>query len=351
MLAGWRVAAPGSGRRCGCAAGGAVLRSAALRRPAWLSIGAALPRRGLATTAGRAFAGDAAAQVGPQGLSIVGRTFLIIPVFITLSLGMWQVDRLAWKYEQIELRHQLLASAPSLIASARELLERWAELMPQRGGTEFAPYTLHGRFEHEKEVYIGVRGKPGAIEEGLGAGYSIVTPFVAQDPGGATVRVLVNRGWMPVNAKAQRAEEREQAELAAARPGAKPSAAQELRVVARKGERGASYMPAASFEKDRSCTWTDLATIANLVGATPSPPPSDSDDEATRAKHAATVDLPLYFDAVAAVGSDGGGAEAAANDATGGRKLHPMVAASQSAHAVDRYGKTTVPFAPFCTLK
>jgi hypothetical protein len=99
-------------------------------------------------------------------------------------------------------------------------------------------------------------------------------------------------------------------------------------------------MPAASFHtSDRSCTWTDLESIGKLVNASfASTTGSTAEDKkASESADAAVADLPLYFDAVAAPGSDGGGAGAAASDATDGRKLHPMVAASKSAHAVDRY--------------
>ena len=114
--------------------------------------------------------------------------------------------------------------------------------MPERGGTEFAPITLRGRFEHHKEVYIGMRGKPGAVEEGLGAGYSVVTPFViagsSKEP--HVVRVLINRGWVPPHAKKQRSEEREQLERAASRNGTVTRAHEDVQVVVRSGEKGAS---------------------------------------------------------------------------------------------------------------
>lgn len=96
------------------------------------------------------------------------------------------------------------------------------------------------------------------------------------------------------------------------------------------------YMPAASFHTpDRSCTWTDLASIGSLVNASLSPQPSENDTN--KAEQTAAANQPLYFDAVTAPDSDEGGAGVVAQDATGGRKLHPMVAASKSAHAVDRY--------------
>ena len=226
-----------SAQSCRCVERATVLRWGARWHPVLLNNGSGRTRW-LATTAGNRPAAQPA-----QGLSLVGRTLLFVPACITLCLGVWQVNRLEWKYGQIELRNQLLAARPSLIASSSELLERWDALMPQRGGTEFAPITLRGRFEHEKEVYIGMRGKPGAVEEGLGAGYSVITPFVVEgaNAGAAAVRVLVNRGWVPANAKKQRAEERENAEQAARRVGTTPPTVEDLQVVVRQGEKGASY--------------------------------------------------------------------------------------------------------------
>ena len=227
--AAWSVGWSGS---CGCAVRTATPRSTVLRHLVWSTGGSA---RWLATRAGHGVP-----PADAQGLSVVGRTLLFLPACITLCLGAWQVSRLEWKYEQIELRHQLLSARPRRVASGEDVLACWDELTPQRGGTEFAPLTLRGRFEHDKEVYIGMRGKPGAVEEGLGAGYSVITPFVMEDRAGDSaqvVRVLVNRGWVPSNAKQQRSEERERA---ASRAGTALSSVVDLEVVIRKGEKGAS---------------------------------------------------------------------------------------------------------------
>ena len=142
------------------------------------------------------------------------------------------------------------------------------------------------------------------------------------------MKVLVNRGWVPTTAKPQRAEERERV-VRTNSAGVSP--VQEQRVVVRKGEKGAWYMPAAGT-KDRSWTWTDLVSISELVGGcTVTPPPADDP------KAAGTGNIPLYFDAVAAAGSDGGGGQAAADASAGNRKLHPMQAASTAAHALAKY--------------
>ena len=87
-----------------------------------------------------------------------------------------------------------------------------------------------------------MRGKPGAVEEGLGAGYSVVTPFVMEccDGGSQPVRALVNRGWVPANAKTLRSEERKEAEDAARQTGTLSSSVEDVEAVVRKGEKGAS---------------------------------------------------------------------------------------------------------------
>jgi cytochrome oxidase assembly protein ShyY1 len=47
---------------------------------------------------------------------------------------------------------------------------------------------LAGVYDHEHEVYIGMRGKPGSkAEEERGAGYSVVTPLDIGGGGGSEV--------------------------------------------------------------------------------------------------------------------------------------------------------------------
>eukprot|EP01049_Picozoa_sp_SAG25_P009249 SAG25_NODE_899_length_4862_cov_4.370893_2_plen_58_part_00 len=47
---------------------------------------------------------------------------------------------------------------------------------------------LAGVYDHEHDVYIGMRGKPGSkAEEERGAGYSVVTPLDIGGGGGSEV--------------------------------------------------------------------------------------------------------------------------------------------------------------------
>ena len=143
-----------------CVAAAARAARGRLWAPCWRT-GWGAGGRGLGTAAE---GGSAAAE---EGLSVAGRVLLFAPAVITLGLGSWQLDRLQWKYGQIELRAKLLSSAPERITSAQGLLGLWARLDPGQGGQEFAPFTLRGRFDHAQEVYVGLRGKPGAPEEAL----------------------------------------------------------------------------------------------------------------------------------------------------------------------------------------
>ena len=67
--------------------------------------------------------------------------------------------------------------------------------LPAAGGDlsdlEFRKVRLEGSFQHDRELYLGVRSLNG------NPGYQILTPFTLMD--GQVV--LVNRGWVPVERK------------------------------------------------------------------------------------------------------------------------------------------------------
>lgn len=111
---------------------------------------------------------------------------LAFAAFATLaSLGLWQMQRLAWKeglIAQIEARSH---------AEPTELPPRaqWAALDPEQ--YEYRRVRATGRFEHEREVQIFRASGPNA---GLSQpGYLVVTPLRLAD--GA--HVLVTRGFVP----------------------------------------------------------------------------------------------------------------------------------------------------------
>jgi len=107
------------------------------------------------------------------GLRLLLAVIAAAPVLvILLGLGTWQVQRLAWKTEMLE-RMAAAESGPA------EPLFETAE--------PFARVTVTGRFDHLREVMLGVEPRNGVL------GGHLVTPLLrAADP-----TVLVDRGWAP----------------------------------------------------------------------------------------------------------------------------------------------------------
>jgi surfeit locus 1 family protein len=118
---------------------------------------------------------------------------LVLPAILTLaalavlvSLGDWQLRRLAWKEDLIARATERPAGPVRDLPTASE----WASL--DIADAEYRPFRLHGRFLHDKEarVFTSLADPNGRYG---GPGYWIVTP-VALSSGGT---VLVNRGFVP----------------------------------------------------------------------------------------------------------------------------------------------------------
>lgn len=100
-------------------------------------------------------------------------------------LGVWQLDRATEKAEmtaRYEARQQL---APLPLA---EVLARGTD------GEDY-PVRLEGRFDNTRTFYL--ENQP----RGARAGFHVYTPFF---PAGEARAILVNRGWIPVDADMQR---------------------------------------------------------------------------------------------------------------------------------------------------
>lgn len=100
-------------------------------------------------------------------------------VAILMSLGIWQMQRLAWK-------EGILAEIAARILAAPVALP----LSPDPADHPYLPVALEGQFDpHFVRVLVS--------QKGMGAGYRIVS--VLQTPEGR--RVLVDRGVIPVAAE------------------------------------------------------------------------------------------------------------------------------------------------------
>lgn len=122
---------------------------------------------------------------------------LAIPV-TSFCLGTWQVQRLEWKKElirELEAKTQRQpVPVPSDILTPSKLDEM-----------EYRRVIVTGKFDHSQEILLGPRSLNREIKNRSGSliggkpesGFHIVTPFVL-DSG---ERILVDRGWVPMNKK------------------------------------------------------------------------------------------------------------------------------------------------------
>ena len=101
---------------------------------------------------------------------------ILLPLFAVL--GVWQLDRAAYKRE-LGAARQRQDKAPPLV------IER---LMDSAKVAEFRKVRATGRFEQRHQVFIENRKYQGRN------GFHVVTPLKLND---SEVRVLVNRGWIP----------------------------------------------------------------------------------------------------------------------------------------------------------
>jgi surfeit locus 1 family protein len=113
-------------------------------------------------------------------------TVITIPaVAVMLFLALWQLERLEWKTELIEVR-QARVTAPAVS-------------LPGPGAPadafEYFPVRVEGSFLHDSEMYLGARSMRGNV------GFQVVTPFRVAAGTGADAEaeriILVNRGWVP----------------------------------------------------------------------------------------------------------------------------------------------------------
>lgn len=111
--------------------------------------------------------------VGSKRVGLVGLAIVAAALFV--GLGVWQVQRLAWKtalIEQVETRvHAEPVPAPALLAGT---------------GDAYRPVVAVGRFLHDREALVQ------AVTD-LGPGSWVMTPL-ATDRG---FTVWINRGFVP----------------------------------------------------------------------------------------------------------------------------------------------------------
>jgi surfeit locus 1 family protein len=94
------------------------------------------------------------------------------------ALGVWQVQRLAWKQELIRQVDARIHAAPVAAPAPDQTITRQAD--------QYRRVVVSGRFDHQHEALVK------AVTD-LGPGYWVMTPLVT-DRG---FTVLINRGFVP----------------------------------------------------------------------------------------------------------------------------------------------------------
>lgn len=159
------------------------------------------------------------------------------------ALGVWQVERLAWKRALIARVDARVAAAPTAPPGPAA----WAQV--SAAGDEYRRVRLSGVFENDRETLVQ------AVTE-KGPGFWVVTPF-RSDAGYA---VLVNRGFVPPELKTPAAR-------AAGQISGETTITGLLRISEPHGGFLRANQPAAGRWYSR-----DVAAIAKARGVTPAAP-------------------------------------------------------------------------------
>jgi surfeit locus 1 family protein len=104
--------------------------------------------------------------------------FLIPALALMFGLGIWQLERLAWKTDLIDRIERGLAAPPAPLPARLD-----------DPGFDYRHVTVTGRFDAVHAFRLLARVHDGA------AGIQVVTPLIRDDGGPA---VMVNRGWVPL---------------------------------------------------------------------------------------------------------------------------------------------------------
>jgi len=117
---------------------------------------------------------------------------LAVPIVATLSLGVWQVQRLQWKRGLLEDRDRKLKAPPFDMDDAPIIED---EIDAQE--FEYMKVRLNGELDTSKVAYLGPRSPqahvPAAMKLGKTVtGYHVIQPMTLK----TGRRILVNRGWI-----------------------------------------------------------------------------------------------------------------------------------------------------------
>lgn len=110
---------------------------------------------------------------------LLSQSLFALGAFVWLCwLGVWQLDRLAWKLDLIEIAQERAHGDPLVL---QDVLAR-----PTLEDMRYQKVIVTGTFDHANEVFVYAPHR-------LGQGFRVITPFIPL----AGSPVLVDRGWVP----------------------------------------------------------------------------------------------------------------------------------------------------------
>ena len=117
---------------------------------------------------------------------LVPALFTVVGVGLLIGLGVWQLERKAWKEALIDAMTRRMNAAPVPLPRP----ERWASLAAAHD--EFTRVTFHAVFENDREALV-FAGASAFRPDTSGTGYWVFTPARLPDD----AHVVVNRGFVP----------------------------------------------------------------------------------------------------------------------------------------------------------
>lgn len=196
-----------------------------------------------------------------RGLILPG-LLALAALAVLVSLGIWQINRLAWK-------QALIAQVEARASAGAEPLAppgRWPAMTA--GADDYRRVRLTGTFRHDLEAYLyHVAGdsRTGGRDRPQGQGYFVMTPLELQ--GGGTV--IVNRGFVPT-------ERRDPSTRAGGQTGGVVTVTGLIRFPEERGFFAATDDPARRLFYTR-----DVAAMARSMGLSGAVAPFSLDADAT----------------------------------------------------------------------
>jgi len=178
----------------------------------------------------------------------------LVALGLLVTLGVWQLERRAWKLD-------LIATVEARIALAPVPIETLEQAGTPQSALAYRPAVVAGRFDHARTRYLFVGNGPAGAP-----GFDVLTPLLRA----AGPPILIDRGFVPQSLKAPEA-----------RAGSEPEGLVTVQGIVRSGTPAHGFIPkgehqgAVWYSRDLEGLGTamglELAPFLIEAGASPNP--------------------------------------------------------------------------------